>query len=196
MNVADAVTVASKYETLGWRKVYRRWSVSSALPTASPSQRRHGTGGNQHQRDLSTQAEIADKLMQLNDQPPLGRNVNAVQAPPTSSVSADVAALRPEVAALADSLKQLHTSRGHQSSQSFRGSRSLSRGRSTSPSCQRGELCLYHEKFGTNARNAGPLVVFNHQPAQLRIRETPRPETNGDPPSRLSPFEWWPFVCH
>ena len=110
--------------------------------------------------DLSTQAEIADKLMQLNDQPPLGRTVNAVQAPPTSSVSADVAALRAEVAALTDTLKQLHTSRGRHHSQSFRGSRSRSRGRSTSPSRQRGELCFYHEKFGANARKCRPPCAF------------------------------------
>ena len=94
------------------------------------------------------------------DQPPLERTVNAVEAPPTSSVSADVAALQVEVAAVMDSLKQLHTSRGCHHSQSFRGSRSRSRGRSTSPSRQRGELCFYHEKFGANARKCRPPCTF------------------------------------
>ena len=96
----------------------------------------------------------------VTEQPPLGRTVNAVQARPTSSVSADVAALRAEVAALTDSLKQLHTSRGRHHSQSFRGSRSRSRGRSTSPSRERRELCFYHEKFGANARKCRPPCAF------------------------------------
>ena len=109
---------------------------------------------------MSLPPHTTSAALSTNVQPPLGRTVNNVQAPPTSSVSADVAALRAEVAALADSLKQLHTSRGRHHSQSFRGSRSRSRGRSTSPSRQRGELCFYHEKFGANARKCRPPCAF------------------------------------
>ena len=60
--------------------------------------------------DLATQAEIADKFMELNGPPSFGRTVSAVRAPPVSSVSADVAAL---CAITTDALEMQHGSALH-----------------------------------------------------------------------------------
>ena len=112
--------------------------------------------------DLSTQAEIADKLMQLNDQPSFGRTVSAVQAPPESSVSADVAALRAEVAALTETIAHWQPSRGrswtrHSSSdQSRRRSSSRNRGQSPGRTLHNDGVCYYHRRFGSAARKCAP----------------------------------------
>ena len=101
--------------------------------------------------DLKTQAEIADKLMELNGPSSTfgHHNVGAVAVPPAApSVSADIAALRTEVAALTQSLQQLRSSAPDGRRPSFRGSRSRCR--------QRGDtnapVCYYHRRFGDSAR--------------------------------------------
>ena len=112
--------------------------------------------------DLSTQAEIADKLMQLNDQPSFGRTVSAVWAPPESSVSADVAALRAEVAALTETIAHWQPSRGrswtrHSSSdQSRRRSSSRNHGQSPGRTLHNDGVRYYHQRFGSAARKCAP----------------------------------------
>ena len=112
--------------------------------------------------DLATQAEIADKLMELNGPPSFGRTVSAVQAPPESSVSADVAALRAEVAALTETFAHWQPSRGRSwtlnssSDQSRRRSSSRNRGQSPGRALHNDGVCYYHRRFGSAARKCAP----------------------------------------
>ena len=155
--------------------------------------------------DLATQAEIADKLMELNGPPSFGRTVSAVQAPPESSVSADVAALRAEVAALTETIAHWQPSvvdRGPAipvlTSHAAGALRATVGSRQVAP-CTMTVCAITTDVLEVQHGSALHLVRTQppdppHQPPNLR--ETPRPGTNGNPPSWLSPFEWSPFVCH
>ena len=113
---------------------------------------------------LQMQAEIADKLMELDS----GSHMAAVTTQPTNTPSSpaqpaaqsDIAALRAEIAALTHWLDQQDT-RGR-SSASDHGSRRGSRSNTSDT-----DICFYHARYGTKARKCrSPCKFSGNGPAR------------------------------
>ena len=140
--------------------------------------------------DLATQAEIADKLMELNAHP-FGRTVSGVQTPPVSPVPL---MLPPFVRRWLHRRKQLHTGnflvvdRGPVIP--VRTSHAAGAPRATVGSRQVAMMVCVITTDALEMQHGSALHLVRthpppHQPPNLW--ETPRQGTNGDPPSWLSP---------